>query len=392
MSRRLHWMILSLIVSLAVPAVGRAEVRIKDITMVEGARSNPLYGIGLVTGLNGTGAKSLATQEMAIDLLRKLELTTKLQRQTQLDNVYKSTSISMVMVTTEIPAFSRKGSRLDVVVSMFDDGTSLEGGSLLLTPLRGADGEVYAVAQGNVSIGGFRVRTNTPGGQMNHPTNARIPAGAIVEREALGEINQGGCIRLLLRDADSTTASMITAAINARFPETAATIDPGVVQVRIPARYQRAASDFTNEIGQIKVMPDTTARVVINERTGTVIVGHKVRISSVAIAHGSLVIKPNIAAAPPAPLGGLTPLPGAPLPLADAPREGKGDPIDEILEALRPRPVPAGPAALMEVEQTFTVAELARVLNALGVSPRDLIAIFQALKESGAMHAELIAI
>jgi flagellar P-ring protein precursor FlgI len=387
-------MLTVLIVSLATATPGRADVRIKDITMVQGARGNQLYGTGLVFGLNGTGAKSLATQQMAIDLLRKMEVTTKLQRQTQLDNVFKSTSISQVMVTTEIPAFSRKGSRLDVMVSMVDDGTSLEGGTLLLTPLRGADGEVYAVAQGNVSIGGFRVRNNAPGGQTNHPTNARIPAGAIVEKEALGQINLGGVVRLLLRDADSTTAAVIVQAINAKFPDSAMTVDPGTVQVRIPAKYLRAVSEFANELGQIRVMPDATARVVINERTGTVIVGHNVRISSVAIAHGSLVIKPNIAAAP----GGLTPLPGDPSSLTDsvAPRGGQGDRIDDILEALRPRPVqtPAnqGPASLREVEQTFTVAELARVLNALGVSPRDLIAIFQALKESGAMHAELVAI
>lgn len=386
---------LVLMLWLTTQSICLAEVRIKDITMVEGARGNPLYGTGLVFGLNGTGAKSLSTQQMAIDLLRKLEMTTKLQRQTQFDNVFKSTSISQVMVTTEIAPFSRRGSRLDVVVSMVDDGTSLEGGTLLLCPLRGADGEVYAVAQGNISIGGFRVRSNTPGGQLNHPTNGRIPAGAIVEREALGEIDQGGVIRLLLRDADPTTASVITQAINVRFASCAIAIDPGTIQIQIPPRYQNAASEFANEIGQIKVMPDAVARVVINERTGTVIVGHKVRISSVAIAHGSLVIKPNVAPAPGGP-GGLTPLPGVPNSLEDAlkPQEPGRDKIDDILDALRPRSPqsPPQPAALVEVEQTFTVAELARVLNALGVSPRDLIAIFQALKESGAMHAELVAI
>ena len=398
MTRSFHSILLGLVVCLAGASLCRAEVRIKDITMVEGARSNQLYGTGLVFGLNGTGAKSLSTQQMAIDMLRKLEMTTKLQRQTQVDNVFKSTNISQVMVTTEIAPFSRKGSRLDVVVSMVDDGISLEGGTLVLTPLRGADGEVYAVAQGNLSIGGFRVRTNTPGGQQNHPTNGRIPAGAIVEREALGEIDQGGMIRLLLRDADSSTASLITQAINARHPDSAITVDPGTVQVRIPPRCRRAVAEFASELGQIKVMPDTPARVVINERTGTVIVGHNVRISSVAIAHGSLVIKPNVAPAPGAGPGGLTPLPGDPnaFPEPLGPGSGGRDRIDDILEALRPRPVQIpglqGPAALLEVEQTFTVSELARVLNALGVSPRDLIAIFQALKESGAMHAELVSI
>lgn len=372
-----------------------AKVRIKDITMVEGARANQLYGTGLVVGLNGTGAKSQSTQQMAIDMLRKLEMTTKLQRQTQLDNVYKSTSISHVMVTTEIPAFSRRGSRLDVVVSMMDDGSSLEGGTLLLTPLRGADGQVYALAQGNISIGGFRVRSNTPGGQMNHPTNSRIPAGAIVEKEALGEIDQGGFLRLLLQDADAATATLITNAINAKYPQTAITLDPGTIQIRIPQKHSRSASEFASEIGQIKIMPDAKARVIINERTGTVIVGHNVRISSVAIAHGNLVIKPNVGAAPATAPGGLTPLPGEPPSLTDSitPRgSGSRDQVDDILEAIRPRPqVPPGPSALLPVEQTFTVGELARVLNALGVSPRDLIAIFQTLKDSGCLHAELIA-
>lgn len=368
----------------------RAEVRVKDITMIEGARSNPLYGLGLVIGLNGTGASSLATQQLAIDLLRKLETTTKLQRQTQLDNVYKATTISMVMVTTEIPPFSRRGSRLDVVVSMFDDGTSLEGGTLLMTPLRGADGEVYAVAQGNVSIGGFRVRSSA-GGQVNHPTNARIPQGAIVEKEALGEIDQGGVMRLLLRDADPSTATQIVQGINTQFSACAHAIDPGTIEVRIPPRYLKASSEFASVIGQIKVLPDTSARVIINERTGTVIVGHNVRISSVAIAHGSLVIKPNLA---PAPGAGVAALPGAPPPLPRKPGSTADERIDELLEALKPsaKPPAAGPATLMEVEQTFTVAELARVLNALGVSPRDLIAIFQALERSGAMHASLEAI
>lgn len=395
MLRHCRILVASVMLCAASASLCLAEVRVKDITSVEGARGNQLYGHGLVFGLNGTGAKSLATQQMAIDMLRKLEMTTKLQRQTQLDNVFKSTSISHVMVTTELPSFSRKGSKLDVVVSMADDGISLEGGTLLFCPLRGADGETYAVAQGNISIGGFRIRSNVPGGQQNHPTNARIPGGAIVEKEALGEIDQGGFIRLLLRDADSATASVIATAINQRFPDSAMTLDAGTVQVRVPPRFQRNVAEFTAEIGQLKVMPDSPARVVINERTGTVIVGHKVRISSVAIAHGSLVIKPSNAPAPAAP-GGLMPLQTDPNSLADslAPKDGSRDKIDDILEALRPRPAPPmqGPSALLEVEQTYTVAELARVLNALGVSPRDLIAIFQALKESGAMHAELLAI
>ncbi len=369
----------------------RAEVRIKDITEVEGARSNQLYGAGLVVGLNGTGARTLSTQQMAIDMLRKMDVTSKLARQSLLDNVFKSTSISTVMVTTEIPPFARKGSRLDVVVSVIDDAISLEGGTLLLSPLKGVDGEVYAVAQGQLTIGGVRVRSTGTGGQQNHPTVARLQGGTIVEREALGKIDQGGMVRLLLREADYSTAKSIVEAINQKYPSTALAVDEGTIQIRVPLTWSRNLPDFVSEIGRLKVTPDTIARVVINERTGTVIVGHQVRISSVAIAHGNLVIKPNVTLPPSPGAEGLSPFPGAP----PAFGERSGDDVDDILEALKPRdlsrpPQPTSPVSIHNFDQTFTVAELARVLNALGVSPRDLIAIFQALKESGAMHAELV--
>jgi flagellar P-ring protein precursor FlgI len=374
----------------ALSAPCRAEVRIKDLTQVEGARANQLFGLGLVVGLNGTGARSLATQQMAIDMLRRLEVTTLLARQTLKDNVFKSTNISMVMVTADLPPFARKGSRLDVVVSVLDDAASLEGGTLLLTPMRGADGDVYAVAQGQLSIGGFRVRSNTPGGQLNHPTVARAQNGGIVEREALGQIDHGGFIRLLLRDPDYSTAKSVMMAINELYPACAKAIDAGTIQILIPPQLRPDVPEFVSDIGQLKILPDTPARVIINERTGTVIVGHQVRISSVAIAHGNLVIKPNVSIVPAITPGDRADKPGPP------PREDE-DPVDDILKSLRPRQLPGTepsdqPLALHNVDQTFTVADLARILNALGVSPRDLIAIFQALKESGAMHADLVVI
>ncbi|MEK6257864.1 MAG: flagellar basal body P-ring protein FlgI [Planctomycetota bacterium] len=393
MSSLIRFAMLSLVCLGAFAAPCRAEVRIKDITSVEGARANQLKGLGLVVGLNGTGARTLSTQQMAIDMLRKMDVTTKIARQSLLDNVFKSTSIAAVMVTTEIPPFARKGSRLDVVVSVIDDAISLEGGTLLLTPLEGADREVYAVAQGQVTIGGFNVRTTATGAQKNHPTVARLQGGAIVEREALGQIDQGGIVRFLLREPDYSTAKTIVMAINQKYPASAKAVDEGTIQARIPLTFARDLPEFVNEIGQLRVMPDTPARVIINERTGTVIVGHQVRISSVAIAHGNLVIKPNVTLTPAPDADGSTPLPGAPPPRRDA----SGDEIDDILSALKPRELPRGPQSVVpltlnNVDQTFTVAELARILNALGVSPRDLIAIFQALKASGAMHAELVVI
>lgn len=377
------------VVALAAYAVPcRAEVRIKDITDVDGARSNHLVGHGLVVGLNGTGARSLSTQQLVIDMLRKMELTTQLARQTLQDNVYKSSNIAHVMVTAELPPFARKGSTLDVTVSVLDDSMSLEGGTLILTPLRAVDGEVYAVAQGQLSIGGFRVRQNTPGGQMNHPNVALGQKAAIVEREELGQIDRGGVVRLNLRSPDHATARSIMLAINKQYPATAKTIDGGTVQIRVPMQWRLDVSDFVGELGQLTVMPDTPARIVFNERTGTVIVGGQVKISAVAIAHGNLVIKPNttlVPTTPPAPQANEPP----------APPEESGDPVEDVLKSLRPRPLPTPepnptPLILHNVEQTYTVADLARVLNALGVSPRDLIAIFQTLKESGALHADLI--
>ena len=247
---------------------------------------------------------------------------------------------------------------------------------------------MYAVSQGQVSIGGFRVR-GTGAGQLNHPTVGRIPGGGIVEREALGEVNQNGYVRLLLREPDFATSSTIAKAINVRYPGTSKTVDAGTVQIRIPLELSRRATEFVGEIGLLAVMPDAPARVVINERTGTVIVGHNVRVSAVAIAQGNLVIKPNNSIVPPptqgeAPFGTPRPLPSPPSLLTPPSEE------DQRLD-VPPMPTPnEKPTTFHRIEPTYTVAELARILNALGVSPRDLIAIFQALKQSGALHAELM--
>jgi flagellar P-ring protein precursor FlgI len=368
-----------------------AEVRIKDITDVEGAQSNQLKGLGLVSGLNRTGSTSLATQQLAIDMLRKLDMTAKIARQSQSDNVFKSTNISAVMVTTELPPFARKGSRLDVTVSVIDDATSLEGGSLIFSTLEGADREVYVTAQGPVSIGGFNDRTIAAGVQKKHSTVGLVLNGGIVVKQALGEINQGGVVRFLLRNTDYSTAQSIVKVINQKYPAAANAIDEGTIQVRIPLKFARDLTTFVNEVGLLTVVPDAVAKVVINERTGTVIVGHRVRISAASFNHANLSIKPNVSLVPATDADGMTPLPGAPPPR----RDGPGDEIDDILSALRPRELPRGPQSVVplrsgNVDQTFTVDELARVLNALGVTPRDLISIFQALKKSGLLHAELV--
>ena len=384
MTRVSQWLIV-----LAVLVVGastsRAEVRIKDITTIEGARSNQLVGIGMVVGLNNTGSRKPATQQMVVDMLRKMEISATIARQSLLDNVVTTTNSSMVVVTAELSGVARKGSKLDIVVSILDDATGLEGGVLVRTPLLGADGVAYAVAQGQVSIGGFR-RRGAGNGQLNHPNVGRIPGGANVEKEELSEINQNGLVRLLLRDPDPFTSGKICQAINERFPGASKTLDEGTVQIRIPVAQCRRVTEFVGEIGVLSVSPDTTAKIVINERTGTIVFGHNVRVSPVSITHANIVINPNLTGAAPRAVS------TSPLPVPNPP--SLQPPPKEDADRFGALPIPPSPDESQQTskrnDQTYTVSELVRVLNALGATPPDLIAIFEDLKDSGALHAELV--
>lgn len=350
----------------------RADVRIKDITNLEGARPNQLYGFGLVTGLAGTGSRSLFTQQVIVDFLQRQGASAKIFNQTPADPVIRSTSAAAVIVTAEIGPFNRNGSRIDVTVSAIDDTNSLQGGTLTMTPLRGADGEVYAVAQGALSIGGFVVSGSAATVQKNHPNVGRIPGGALVEKEALGEVVQQGKSRFLLKDPDFNTARKIARAMNEQCPNCALAQDAGAVAVCIPPLALKNPVPFLSELGLLEIRPDTTAKVVVNERTGTVVVGADVKLATTAVAHSNLTIliteTPEVVQ--PAPFsGGVT---------AVVPRTTVD--VTETKPLLNVVP---------GVPRSVTVAELARALNALGVSPRDLIAIFQALKQSGALYAEL---
>jgi flagellar P-ring protein precursor FlgI len=344
--------------------------RVKDITDVEGARPNQLTGLGLVVGLNNTGGKSSFTQQVAVDLLQRFCITAKIIQIIQTDNAYKAGNVSVVMVTAEIGPFTRKGSRIDVTVSAFDDARSLYGGTLILTPLRGADGEIYAVAQGELAVGGFSFRGQAAGVQKNHSTVGRIAGGALIEREARGEVLCNGRVRLLLRNADYSTATSIARAVNAWLPGHALPLDGGTVQVEVPPPYWPHTVAFLSDLGNLEVIPDAPARVVINERTGTIVAGERVTISTVAIAHGNLAV-----------VARETPVVSQPNPFGrgktvTVPRTELGVTEQGGLLHLAPRSV--------------TVADLARALNALGVTPRDLISIFQALKRAGALQAELV--
>lgn len=362
--------LLALLATLFLAGSASAQVRIKDITDVAGARPNQLFGFGLVVGLDGTGSRSTFTQQVAVDMLQRMGVTTQIFSQLPADSVIRSTSISAVMVVAELGPFARKGTKTDVTVSVIDDTRSLQGGTLLLTPLRGADGQVYAVAQGPLSIGGFSVTVQASGVQKNHLNVGRIPNGAIIEKEAPGEVMCDGKAKLLLKDPDFNTSRLIAKSINERYAGVALALDPGAVQVCPPCDPNKTPIQFLAEVGLLEVRPDIPARVVINERTGTVVSGENVSISTTAVSHGNLYIGVGVTTA-----------------VSQPPPFSGGETV-----AVQRTQVAAGEERrrVIVIPKATTVAEVARALNALGVTPRDLIAIFQSMKQAGALHAELL--
>jgi flagellar P-ring protein precursor FlgI len=348
---------------------GYAE-RIKDIVDIQGVRSNPLTGIGLVTGLDGSGDKSLLSRQMLTNILRDSGLVLSPTDLT-------GGNVAAVMVTAELGPFEREGVRIDVDVSALGDTKSLQGAVLLATPLRGLDGEVYAVAQGSLSLGGWSASGAAASMSKNHPTVGRIPDGAIVERSELATfIEQAAgqrCITLNVRNNDFTTAQRISDVINKSYADSAVVLDAGAVRVGIPAEVtQRGIIAFLDDITQKEVVVDVPATVVINERTGTIVVGENVGISAVAISQGSLVVKVKETANVSQPLA----------PFSDA---GATVIIPETTVDANEQS-----AYLIPVARSITVSELAKTLNAIGASPRDLIAIFNALKRAGALQAKLV--
>jgi flagellar P-ring protein precursor FlgI len=367
---------LGFMVSVASSASAQASVRIKDITDLEGAQSNHLVGFGLVVGLNGTGSKTTFTQQVAVDMLQRFKFTTKIQADAKGDSQFKSGNVSAVMVTAELGPFARTSSRIEVTVSALDDATSLDNGTLIMTPLKGVDGVEYVLAQGPVSVGGYSFSASGGGpstaasATKNHPTVGRISNGPVVVREARGKVACNGQLKMLLRGQDYTTARAIAKAISAKFPGAAFAMDAGTVLVFVPSEQGTNLVSFISDIGMLEVTPDAPARVVINERTGTIVAGHHVKISTVAITHGNLAIVTS-----------NDPVVSQPNPLA----RGKTVVVPKALIGVTEQP-----HSMRVLEQTMTVGDLARALNALGAAPRDLIVIFQALKRLGALHAELV--
>ncbi len=356
-------LLFSLYLGLLTP-VGAA--RLKDLVNVDGVRTNQLVGYGLVVGLNGTGDgdQTKFTVQSVVNMLERFGIRVDRQ-QVKLKNV------AAVMVTAELPAFVRQGQKIDVLVSSIGDAKSLQGGTLLLTPLRGPDGKVYALAQGPISIGGFAAGGAGGSVQKNHPTVGRIPSGAVVEREVPVDINDKGVLRLSFRQTDFTTVERAAEVINAFLGGPFATpLDGRTVSLTVPPKYRRHVVKLLADIGDLSVEPDVPARVVIDERTGTVVMGENVRISKVAIAHGNLSvqIKEGASVSQPPPFSG-----GSTVVVPKTEITAKEE-----------------KARLVVLEEGASVGELVRALNAVGATPRDLIAIFQAIKAAGALQAELV--
>ncbi len=349
--------------------VGQCE-RIKDIVDIQGLRSNPLTGIGLVIGLADTGDSTLPSRQMLTNILRDAGI---ILSPTDLTGG----NIAMVMVTAELGPFAREGSRIDVDVSAIGDAKSLQGGMLLPTPLAGLDGQVYAVAQGGISIGGWTVTGQKASITKNHQTVGRIPEGAIVEKEEIATFveNIGGqrFITFHLRNSDFSTAERISKVVNQTYPDIAVVVDAGTINVKVPSKINQAGiAGFIDDITKPEVTVDIPAIVVINERTGTIVVGEKVAISAVAISQGSLVVKITETARVSQPTA----------PFSDA---GTTEVIPETMIGVEEKD-----AYLIPISRSVTVSELAKALNAIGATPRDLIAIFNALKKAGALQSRLV--
>jgi flagellar P-ring protein precursor FlgI len=361
-----RWLVL-LSILLLLPDVTTAA-RIKDIARLEGVRDNQLVGYGLVIGLNGSGDSNSTqfTVQSLVNMMERLGVTVNPDK-VKVDNV------AAVIVTAELPPFAKAGSSIDVLVSSIGDADSLAGGSLMMTPLKGPDGQIYAVAQGPLIVGSLAFGGKAAKVQKNHPTVGRLPGGALVEREVAFNFAPGESLRYQLNDPDFTTASRITTAINGYFKASLASpVDSGSLKVDIPENYQDRAIEFIAAIEGLAVSPDSIARIVVNEKTGTIVMGEGVRLATVAVSHGNLnlVISESAEVSQPNPLSeGRTVV--VPQTQITASEDG---------------------GELVVLPMGVSIGDVAQALNAIGATPRDLIAIFQAIKASGALHAELVVL
>jgi flagellar P-ring protein precursor FlgI len=364
-----RWLGLGLLVLMGLGTTD-AGTRIKDIAYVQGVRGQQLIGYGLVVGLNNTGdtQRSTFTLQSVASMLKRFGITVP-QSDLRLRNV------AAVMVTATVPGFVKEGGATDVIVSSMGDATSLQGGTLLMTPLSGTDGNVYATAQGPLSVGGMSIRANGNEIRKNHTAAGRIPGGAVIERSPATVLAKDSTLSVVLTQADFTTASRIAEAINAKLGARQAVAQDGsTIAINIPGEYRAEGKlvDFISQLELLEVTPDVVAKVIINERTGTVVVGGNVSILPVAISHGGLNIEIE-----------SVPVISQPLPFSN------GQTISTQQTTVR---LGEDSTAVTAINGAATVQDVAKALNSLKVSPRDIIDIFQALKEAGALKAELIII
>ena len=353
----------------AVPPLASADnavTRIKDIAKVQGVRSNQLMGYGLVVGLNGTGDsnKSVETVQSIVNMLKTYGVAVS-------QSALKSDNVAAVMVTATLPPFVREGDTIDITVSSIGDADSIQGGTLLQTPLKAGNGEVYAVAQGAVSTGGFMAGRG--GGNStatkNFPTVGMTPNGAIVERTVEDDLGNNGRLSLSLAHPDFTTASRMAEAINSQYGAIASAVNPGRIDISVPSYFRRNVVGFVASIEELPVMPDKVAKIVVNERTGTIVMGGDVSVDEIAITQGGLSIRvqKNQEANQPDPFSyGTT-----------------------IVTKNTDVTVTEDKASTIVLPATANVSDIVGALNAVGATPRDTISILQAMKAAGALHAEL---
>lgn len=348
----------------AFAASSTVSARIKDIAKVQGVRSNQLVGYGLVVGLNGTGDsnKTLETLQSVTNMLKEFGVTVSASQ-------LKTKNVAAVMVTAQLPPFVREGDTIDITVSSMGDAKSIQGGTLVQTPLRAANGQVYAVGQGAVSTGGFSAGSSGSSSQKNFPTVGTTPNGAIVERDVEADLGADGKISLSLSRSDFTTASRVAAAVNSRYGGIARAVNPGRVDVQVPYMYRNDLVGFIAGMEDLYVTPDNIAKVVVNERTGTIVMGGNVAVDEIAITQGGLSIdiqKSNEVNQPP------------PFTMGETIQTKNTDVT-----------VTEDKANTIVLQATANVNDIVGALNAVGATPRDIISILQAIKAAGALHADL---
>jgi flagellar P-ring protein FlgI len=342
-------------------------VRVKDLAEIEGVRGNQLIGYGLVVGLNRTGDRTqqnIYARQTLQNLLERMGITTPI-------NAMQPENMATVLVTATLPPFARQGTRIDVTVSSIGDARSLQGGTLIITPLKGVDGQIYAVAQGSVSIGGLAAGGAGNSVDINHPTAGRVPNGATVERTVATSLAAGRGLTLVLRQDDFTTAARLGKVINEHFGSgTARALDSRNVEVRVPRSYGEDSVSFIAELETLKLATDVKAKVIINERTGTIVMGRDVRLSSVAISQGGVTVRIGTEFDVSQP-SALT-------------RQGETVVVPRVSVEVKERK----PDSVI-LPDGATVDEVVRGLRAVGVSARDIISILQAIKAAGALAADL---